>query len=167
MRFVRMDSQQQTALPASSAAEALAALSRAVPEPKPWHLMVERTGFQKPISSQQARAKLLNNFSIFKVNYGYLVAASALVGLLFDLTAFAVTAVAAAAAAALLMDTRYVGVVVLKDITAAQRQMLAGGLCIATVTLSGAVGAASTGACVGAAACAVHGATYEPSPDFS
>ena len=84
-----------------------------------------------------------------------------------DLTAFAVTAVAAAAAAALLMDTRYVGVVVLKDITAAQRQMLAGGLCIATVTLSGAVGAASTGACVGAAACAVHGATYEPSPDFS
>ena len=167
MRLLRMEAPPQTAVPASSAAAALAALSRAVPEPKPWHLLVERSGFQKPISSQQARAKLLNNFSVFRVNYGYIVAASALTGLLFDLTAFLLTVAATALAAGLLMDTRYVGVSVLKDITMAQRQMLAGGLCVVTVTLSGAVGAASTGACIGAVACAVHGILYEPSPDFS
>lgn len=146
---------------------AFKALVKALPEPKAWHLMADRSGFHRPSTSQQARAKLMNNASVFQVNYAYLVAASALTGLLFNFGAFCAVVAAGVAAAALLLDTRFVGATVLKDITMSQRQMGAGSLCLGTLLLSGAVGAAATGGCIGTLACAAHGVYYEPAPDFS
>ena len=45
-----------------------AALS-SLPKPRDWAQMCDRAGFHKPSNAQQARAKMQNNVTIFRVNY--------------------------------------------------------------------------------------------------
>ena len=138
-----------------------------LPEPRPWAIMADPAGFRKPLNYDEARTKLVACASAFRINYMYVVAASALFGLVFNFYAFLLTLAAAACAAFLVSDTHTVGVIVLRGITVQQRHIGACGICAMTVLLSGAVGAAASGACIGAAACALHGVCYEPPPDFA
>jgi len=157
----------QEAVSLSPVLQSVKAALSSLPKPRDWVLMCDRTGFHMPSNAQQARAKMQNNANIFKVNYAYTVFAAALAGLFFDLTALLLTLAALGSAAWLVSDTRVVGITMLQGITTHQRQVCAGALSIGTLLLSGAVGVAATGACVGAAACGVHGVLYEPAPDFS
>jgi hypothetical protein len=129
--------------------------------------MCETAGFHKPRTMDQARAKFLHNATLFRVNYAYAVALCAFAGIAFDVRALCITAGAFGAAAFVLFDTRHMGVSVWRGITTAHRQAVAAGLSVGAVMLSGAVSAASGGACVGAAVCSLHGAFYEAPPDFT
>ena len=138
----------------------------ALPRPTPWEHMTDADGWRAPRTLDAARSKLTQNSSKFLINYTYIVCASAVACVCFTPLAAVAVLSAGVAAAWLLFDTRRVGVTVMKGVSRVQRQTLAVVIFSSVTVMSGAWGAACTGAVVGACACAAHGLLFEPQVDF-
>lgn len=150
----------------SEAALALKGTLSGLPRPTPWGAMTEADGWRAPRTLDEARTKLTQNAGKFLINYTYIVCASAIACVCFTPLAAVAVLLAGVASAWVLFDTRRVGVTVMKGVSRIQRQVLSAAIFSSVTVMSGAWGAACTGAVVGACACATHGLLFEPPVDF-